>query len=59
MSSQNKAQLNSLKVEWVELRGNEGYKRFQKILSNLKIPHKKLTLDLDNKLDQIIEEIFK
>lgn len=59
LSDQNKSQLDSLKVEWIELRDNEGYKQFQQILYNLKIPHKKLTLDLDNKLDQIIEEIFE
>ncbi len=59
LSDQNKAQLNNLKVEWVELREDNGYNRFEQVLTNLKIPHKKLTTDLDCKLNEIIEEFFK
>ena len=43
LSETNKKQLDSLGVEWVELRDKElGFKRFEKVLENLKIPHKKL-----------------
>ncbi len=58
LSDQNKTQLENLNVEWVELRDNEGYKRFQQVLTNLKIPHENLTTDMNTKLEQIIKEIF-
>ncbi len=58
LSDQNKAQLDSLNVEWVELRDDKGYTRFEQILTYLKIPHKKLNEPLDTKLDKVINEIF-
>lgn len=57
LSDTNKAQLNSLKVEWVEL--HSGYKRFKNVLENLKIPHKDFTGNLDNDVDRILTEILK
>ena len=58
LSETNKKQLNSLKVEWVELRDKEGFRRFKKILENLKIPHKDFKGSIASNLNKIFEEIF-
>ncbi|MBF0227606.1 MAG: hypothetical protein HQK76_19335, partial [Desulfobacterales bacterium] len=55
----NKSQLNSLKVEWVELRNEIGFKRFKSVLENLKIPHKELIKNIDTEIDSILLEILK
>ncbi len=57
LSDTNKKQLNKLKIEWVEL--HDGYQRFEKVLSNLKIPHNNFEGDIDYKLEEIFKEIFK
>ena len=59
LSIQNKNQLDSLKVSWVELRSENGYKRFKKVLETLDIPHKDYNENLDKDLDKIFAEIFK
>lgn len=58
LSDLNKKQLDSLKVHWVELRSEDGYKRFTKILEKFNIPFKEFSGNLDKKLDKIFEEIF-
>ncbi|PIV53111.1 MAG: CfrBI family restriction endonuclease, partial [Elusimicrobia bacterium CG02_land_8_20_14_3_00_37_13] len=58
-SSTNKKQLNSRKVEWVELRSDGGFKRFETVLYHLKIPHGKLPENIDKKLEVAFREIFK
>jgi hypothetical protein len=58
LSDTNKAQLDSLKVNWVELRGNNGYKRFRNLLENLSIPHTDYNGDVDADLPEIFEQIF-
>ena len=58
LSDNNKKQLNSLNIEWVELRNIDGYKGFMKVLDHFLIPHNKEVADLDDKLGQILEEIF-
>ena len=58
LSETNKKQLNSLKVEWVELRDKEGYRRFKKVLENLKIPHQDFKGNRDSTLKKIFQEIF-
>ncbi len=58
LSDTNKKQLNSLKVEWVEMRDHNGYKRFKKVLENLKIPHKDINGKVDKRLEAIFKEIF-
>lgn len=58
LSDTNKKQLNSLKVEWVELRAKDGYKRFKSVLQNLNIPHKELTGNINYILENIFKEIF-
>ena len=59
LSDTNKKQLNSRKVEWVELRSDGGFKRFENVLNNLKIPHKKLASNIDKDLELMFKEIFK
>lgn len=58
LSDLNKKQLNSLQVQWVELRNENGYQKFQKILQNLNIPHCHYSGNLDEKLSHIFSLIF-
>ncbi len=59
LSDTNKKQLNSLNVEWVELRSSGGFERFDTVLENLHIPHTKLPSDMDKELAVVFKEIFK
>ena len=59
LSDTNKKQLNSRKVEWVELRSKDGYKRFETVLNDLKIPHRKLAAKIEKDLEIAFKEIFK
>lgn len=59
LSETNKRQLDSLGVEWVELRSDEGFKRFEIVLDHLKMSHDKLPQNIDKKLEMIFKEIFK
>ena len=59
LSDTNKKQLNSLKVQWVELRNKEGFRRFEEVLKALKIPHKTLDKNYNQKLNSIFDTIFK
>ncbi len=58
LSETNKKQRDSLKVNWVELRSDNGYKRFKKVLDNLNIPHADYNGNIDRDLDKIFDEIF-
>lgn len=58
LSDLNKTQLDSLGVIWVELRSEEGYQRFEKVLQDLNIPYKKFSGDIDKKLTEIFALIF-
>lgn len=58
LSDTNKKQLNSLGVEWVELRTDAGYERFVKVLRTLKIPHRSFEGNIDSKLNEIFNEIL-
>ena len=58
LSDTNKKQLNRLKVEWVEMRSDGGFRRFETVLDHLKIPHCKLKEKFDQKLEEIFNEIF-
>jgi len=58
LSDTNKAQLDSLSVNWVELRSENGYKRFKTVLENLNIPFDKDGNYSENSLDQVLDEIF-
>ena len=59
LSDTNKKQLNSLKVEWVELRSDVGFRRFETVLDHLKIPHDKLPENIDKELETVFKEIFE
>jgi hypothetical protein len=58
LSDTNKNQLDSLNVNWVELRSNDGYKKFSEILQYLKIPYSGDGNYNVEKLDKIFKEIF-
>lgn len=59
LSDTNKKQLTSLNMEWVELRSDGGFKRFETVLDHLKIPHGKLSESMDKGLETAFKEIFK
>ena len=59
LSDQNKTQLDSLNVEWVELRDDNGFRRFEQVLDKLNIPHSKLGKDLDVELEKVLKHLFK
>ena len=58
LSDTNKNQLDSLNVEWVELRDAKGYMRFQKVLNNLDIPYTKSGTFTQQDLEKIFNSIF-
>ncbi len=58
LSDLNKKQLDALKVNWVELRSEDGYKKFGKVLQNLNIPHTPFSDDLSKRLAEIFALIF-
>ena len=53
LSEQNKLQLEQLNIEWVEMRAKNGYQKFEKILTKLKIPHYELIEIVEAKIDKI------
>lgn len=59
LSETNKRQLDNLGVEWVELRDTGGFRRFERVLDNLKIPHSDLVNNFDVKLEKIFGELLK
>lgn len=59
LSDTNKRQLDSLGVEWVELRSENGFKRFADVLRHLNIPYQDFNNDIDRSLPQIFREIFE
>lgn len=58
LSTQNKNQLDSLGINWVELRCENGYRKFKKVLEILGIPHNDYEGDLEKDLDNIFSELF-
>lgn len=58
LSETNKKQLDSLTVQWVELRSIEGFKRFKKVLDYFKIPHKNLKTKFDTELKKVLNKIL-
>jgi DNA-dependent RNA polymerase auxiliary subunit epsilon len=59
LSETNKSQLDSLGVEWVELRCSNGYRKFEKVLKKLKIPFTGDGLYVEDKLQSIFSKIFE
>lgn len=58
LSALNKQQADLLNVKWVELRDENGYKRFGKVLQELNIPYTEYIGDLDAHLDEILSELL-
>ena len=58
LSDLNKTQLTTRRVEWVELRQENGYRKFYEILKRLKVPCQDFTGNADNRLDKIFADIF-
>jgi hypothetical protein len=58
LSQQNKNQAEELKVYWIALRDENGYKRFGEMLQKLNIPHTDYNGNLDVDLPKILDELF-
>lgn len=58
LSETNKNQLNSLNIQWVELRSNNGFQKFANVLEELEIPYKLSEGDRDKILDNIFKKLF-
>lgn len=60
LSDTNKNQLDSLHIEWVELRNSHGFRRFKSVLENLKIPHSEYDEnDIESDVVSIFKDIFE
>jgi hypothetical protein len=59
LSDMNKRQLNSLKVDWVELRSENGFQKFGSVLDALKIKHGEMLGVSEENLQNIFYEIMK
>ncbi len=58
LSNKNKEQAHYLNVEWIALRDEKGYKRFHQVLNSLNVPHENFDGDLDERLQEIFNELF-
>lgn len=58
LSETNRRQLNSRNILWVELRTENGFKRFEQVLKGLDIPYKELSGDLDKNIEKAFSEIY-
>ncbi len=58
LSEMNIKQLNSLDVCWVELRSEDGFRRFEQILDYLKIPHGDMLEMTDGNIEAILDEVI-
>jgi hypothetical protein len=58
LSDLNKREADRLNVKWVELRDDNGYKRFGIVLEQLGIPHTEFNGNLDEQLDEILSELL-
>lgn len=58
LSDLNKQQLTDLEIEWVELRTDNGYKRFLTVLNKLNIPCQNFTGNLNLFLENIFQDIY-
>ncbi|MGI8470448.1 MAG: CfrBI family restriction endonuclease [Pyrinomonadaceae bacterium] len=59
LSDMNKRQLNSLNVDWIELRSENGFQKFASILDSLKIIHGEMLEVSEENLESIFDDIFK
>ena len=58
LSDTNKKQLDSLNIEWVELRAKNGFRKFGEVLKNLGIPYKSCPENYKKLLEKTFKEIF-
>ena len=58
LSALNKTQLDDSDIHWVELRDENGYKRFEQILTALSIPFQPFEGDMQKALDEIFPVIL-
>ena len=59
LSNANKRQLSDWGIHWVELRSDDGFRRFATVLKNLEINHEEPPTIIDeNKLDRILDNVF-
>jgi len=59
LSDLNKRQLNSRKVDWVELRSENGFQKFAEVLDTLKISHGEMLEVSEENLENIFDGIMK
>ncbi|MEA3449300.1 MAG: hypothetical protein U9Q98_12765 [Bacteroidota bacterium] len=60
LSNTNKAQLNSLNVEWVEFRNEYGFRKFKEVLEKLQIPHSDYNdKNIDKDVTMAFNDIFE
>ena len=58
LSLTNKRQLDSLNIHWVELRSEDGFRKFENVLKGLKIPNDPLSSKWENSLESILDDMF-
>ena len=58
LSENNKRQLDSRRVEWIECREGKALHHFEKVLKNLDIPHKKPPKNINDSLGKILDDIL-
>ena len=58
LSDTNVRQLESLGVEWLQLKTENGYRRFATVLKNLGIPYQNYTGNLEKDIDKIVRKVF-
>ena len=58
LSDLNKEQFDEVGVQWVALNDEGGYKRFKDVLNYYNIPHSDDPIDVEEKLNGILDEMF-
>lgn len=58
LSEKIKIQADKWGVHWIELRCEDGYKRFQDVLKLLNVPNSDLTEDFNTRLEAILQQIY-
>lgn len=58
LSALNKAQLDASDIHWIELRDENGYKRFEQVLTALSIPYQPFEGDIQGALNKIFPVIL-
>ena len=60
LSEQNRNQLNHEGIQWVQLRSDDGFRRFKKMLEHFKIPHGELLPgDVQENAKRLFKDIFR